>query len=788
MGGGTSVQSELREEIYREIEQIRSDMSDNDIRSKIEEVWNELKNPNDLPTKSTSSIYGKYEFKNGDIYIGEWKSKIIHGKGKYITSNGDFYQGYFVKGRKHGDGTQTYSNGNLYSGTWANDEMNGFGKYSYDEKTQMYHGNFRNSLRHGAGIFYYGSGDLYDGSWSNDCRHGSGKLLYKDGSVYNGNWRNDIQDGMGKFDFVNGDIYHGEWRNGVKHGKGKFLGVNSDRYTGDWKYDLMHGQGELHRSNGDSYVGQWELGLMHGEGCYSSLGNGNNEDVNGGEIMHSGLWIHGKPHKLSPWSKSCATYYEKINRGSVQAMDLVYNDKETNIHLSHKHLKYFRPEIILNISNRFVSHILQHKLNMHVQESYNIARLNVIQNLSKSFIKNVFEYKDNMVKSKVIQTATMFVHDLLASFEHFRNNKTNDIDVMSKFAGEGECDGDGDGVQNNPQNITSITKVVPTLYKDMDTGNTSFAFVDVLAQNAAITAVTADVTPPCHKNIISKEEIEKDIVTEAALSFVLNVLTRRDKKIHNPQQVNEIASHFVAQLFETNVLGMVNTHSVNSSLKEVNTASDNGKLKEVTEKDQTPSQHATGTAVTAIRPAISIPQHDAPNILACNFVSKLFDVNMLRQGRIVTIAGDSICEIEDENRSNTNGKNDFNDDDNKYDVSDNNDNGKGLVGDNFTSSGSDVHNSLPSFDTTSDNLDNTQQNVVGEVHGGVEGEAIFQNTLEPKIVHMESCNSNNSVPGDMHADTDVRSEWFAERNVLDRAIATFVDHIMIEANKNLNQK
>lgn len=56
--------------------------------------------------KSGKDGYMKY--KDGSIYIGEWKSNKRDGYGKMIYSNGDIYEGNWEQGLKHGEGVYIY--------------------------------------------------------------------------------------------------------------------------------------------------------------------------------------------------------------------------------------------------------------------------------------------------------------------------------------------------------------------------------------------------------------------------------------------------------------------------------------------------------------------------------------------------------------------------------------------------------------------------------------------------------------------------------------------------------
>lgn len=48
--------------------------------------------------------YGILEFKNGDVYSGEFSESMSHGGGKMTYSNGDLYSGEFQNGMRHGSG------------------------------------------------------------------------------------------------------------------------------------------------------------------------------------------------------------------------------------------------------------------------------------------------------------------------------------------------------------------------------------------------------------------------------------------------------------------------------------------------------------------------------------------------------------------------------------------------------------------------------------------------------------------------------------------------------------
>ncbi len=69
---------------------------------------------------------GRYEYANGDIYIGNSYYGKIDGFGKYIFKNKNVYIGFFSYGKIHGIGTYyDYINKTVSKGQWRNDKKHG---------------------------------------------------------------------------------------------------------------------------------------------------------------------------------------------------------------------------------------------------------------------------------------------------------------------------------------------------------------------------------------------------------------------------------------------------------------------------------------------------------------------------------------------------------------------------------------------------------------------------------------------------------------------------------------
>lgn len=61
---------------------------------------------------------GKFSFKTGTEYIGEWYQNKLKGKGTLHIPNEGTYQGEFSESKKSGKGTFTWDDGVVYEGEW----------------------------------------------------------------------------------------------------------------------------------------------------------------------------------------------------------------------------------------------------------------------------------------------------------------------------------------------------------------------------------------------------------------------------------------------------------------------------------------------------------------------------------------------------------------------------------------------------------------------------------------------------------------------------------------------
>lgn len=82
-------------------------------------------------------------------YEGEWYDGNIHGKGKYFYRNGSVYEGQFYMNKREGYGTYTWNN-KYYEGEWKDNVMNGKG--SYCKEGIVVHGIWKKGKLEGEGI------------------------------------------------------------------------------------------------------------------------------------------------------------------------------------------------------------------------------------------------------------------------------------------------------------------------------------------------------------------------------------------------------------------------------------------------------------------------------------------------------------------------------------------------------------------------------------------------------------------------------------------------------------
>lgn len=181
-------------------------------------------------------------FSNGDVYIGNFKGLLAHGKGKYTWSDGTHYDGEWDEGKMTGSGKFLWTSGASYKGDISGGHLHGFGSF--------------------IGV----DASIYEGAWRMNIQHGLGKKKYYNFDTYQGTWKEGVKEGSGRYDWISGDNYIGNWKAGQMCGRGVMKWANSDMFDGFWLDGLKHGSGFYRFADGSYYVGTWSKDLKDGLG------------------------------------------------------------------------------------------------------------------------------------------------------------------------------------------------------------------------------------------------------------------------------------------------------------------------------------------------------------------------------------------------------------------------------------------------------------------------------------------------------------------------------------------
>lgn len=116
----------------------------------------------------------RYDFQNGDCYIGELHNSLRHGEGYFASEEeGWEYMGEWAQGDFHGNGWYQDAKGNTYKGNYIKGARQGYG---------VFIGQATDSITPAV------AGDRYFGAWRADAFNDWGIFLHKDGSTEAGIW------------------------------------------------------------------------------------------------------------------------------------------------------------------------------------------------------------------------------------------------------------------------------------------------------------------------------------------------------------------------------------------------------------------------------------------------------------------------------------------------------------------------------------------------------------------------------------------------------------------------
>ncbi|MDR1210377.1 MAG: hypothetical protein LBK41_08735 [Clostridiales bacterium] len=162
---------------------------------------------------------GRYEFLNGDVYVGGFLHGLMSGKGKLYYAGGAVYEGDFSDGTFNGKGAIAYSGGSLYVGDFKDGQIFGEGKFTYVAGGQAftYEGRMENGIATGWGALTSSAGK-YEGLFANSMAEDeNGKYTYANGDIYVGGFAADKREGAGTYTYKRtGRVVKGVWRNDVQ--------------------------------------------------------------------------------------------------------------------------------------------------------------------------------------------------------------------------------------------------------------------------------------------------------------------------------------------------------------------------------------------------------------------------------------------------------------------------------------------------------------------------------------------------------------------------------------------
>ena len=118
---------------------------------------------------------------------------------------GTRYEGYMLKGLRHGKGKFYYKEGSYYDGNWKTNKMDGYGVLYYPNGSVAYEGEWREDEFDGKGTVFNDQQRVINGTFDfTDFNQLDDELVR-----YQGELKSDAKDGRGKLILTNGEEYEG---------------------------------------------------------------------------------------------------------------------------------------------------------------------------------------------------------------------------------------------------------------------------------------------------------------------------------------------------------------------------------------------------------------------------------------------------------------------------------------------------------------------------------------------------------------------------------------------------
>ena len=154
---------------------------------------------------------GEYYRNDGSVYRGSFFEGFPQGNGEETFDDGSSFNGFYLAGKKK-HGKFLWKNGNYYEGEFSEDLFHGFGTYQWRGQ-QKYEGNWKKGKMNGKGKITYVDGSYYDGEFCDGIKCGKGIYFWNKDRYYEGEWKDDKQNGYGTY-YKKGIISKGFWING----------------------------------------------------------------------------------------------------------------------------------------------------------------------------------------------------------------------------------------------------------------------------------------------------------------------------------------------------------------------------------------------------------------------------------------------------------------------------------------------------------------------------------------------------------------------------------------------
>ncbi|CAI2373350.1 unnamed protein product [Moneuplotes crassus] len=196
---------DISDEVKSKIAQFDSDLSDLSDKALAELI----KESSPTPDIENARIQ-KLEYRYKEVYEGQtisshkdedlvetfYRRPLRHGYGKYFYKKGAIYEGQWNLSYKEGAGRMIYPNKSYYIGQYFKGNRKGFGKeIKRDQQGDLI--------------------EVYIGNWKHDKRHGKGTLWDANGSMYQGTFRKNFCNGKAIYTTTKG----GQFKCNLDHGK-----------------------------------------------------------------------------------------------------------------------------------------------------------------------------------------------------------------------------------------------------------------------------------------------------------------------------------------------------------------------------------------------------------------------------------------------------------------------------------------------------------------------------------------------------------------------------------------